>query len=201
MCQRLCAWGGCSSRPLVWRLVCTVGPTHTNRIDAPSGAPVALFDLEKITRMMLRQDILALHILGASSLNPPERSSRVAREVVRACLHRGIAHAYMDRVRALRARPFDAWEQGALAAVITGAALVERGVFALDVRALADLWPNGAVRASVEDPQDEVAALAALAACAASLSCERSPLPERPTDYDAASALLVGQRLLAAPSS
>lgn len=171
-------------------------------IDAPSGAPVALFDLEKIMRMMLRQDVLALHILGAAgSHHPDSEHSGVAREVVRMCLHKGIARHYIDVARGLRARPFEAWEPGALAPVITGAALVAHGVFALNVRELVALWPHGAVRDSVDDPQDEVAARGALAACQALLEGDHCALPERPTDYDAACALLVEQRLIAMHSS
>ena len=172
-------------------------------VDPTTGAPVALFDLEKIIRMMLRQDGLALHILGASGLHgPPDgEGSSLARAVVHACLHRGIARHYTDLVRGLQARPFHAWSAGALAPVITGAALVSQGVFGLDVRALADLWPDSAVRASVEDPQDERAAQAALAACAARLDPQRSVLPERPTDYDAACRMLVEQRLQAMASA
>lgn len=169
--------------------------------------PVSCFALEKITRMMLRQSALALHILAAPNLfNTPHHVGVDARHLIEMTLTRSIKAHYIDLLNHIEVAHLANDRQADLLDLtrqcITGCTLYVHGAFGLQMHSVSAFWLNGPVR-------DMLDALLASQPVEASLMRQASKtmrrlfdtaktrLPERPTDYNGAQSMLVNARLLA----
>lgn len=174
-----------------------------------AGDPWALFALEKIIRMMLRQSGLALELLAAPN-TLPAHSIFDPHEIITSCLHAGILSHVRDvtwRARqgfgALpRARQLDA-----LRVSLWGALLVEQRALVLGLSDAIERWAVSSerelMRALVDGEEgscDHVASLLDKLAEVADPDSEaaRISLGSRPRGYDVVNDMLVACRELTA---
>lgn len=164
--------------------------------------PYALFEVEKIVRMMLHQSGLAFEILASPAVLHDEDFP--ARRIVDAAVTRGILHHYRDVASGWMARLVETKGEGAEPAdvldvvrnALTGRALVD-GRAAFDVWALADEFQLTALLQDVEEGVepaliDEVSAK--VDELLEAVRPEDASLPERPNDYDWLNDFVVSSR-------
>ncbi len=140
--------------------------------------PFALFDIEKLVRMMLHQSGLAFEALCAAqslgALDVP------ARELARAAVTHEILSYYRDVTAVLETGNREGWRWRTL---MTGALLAQQGVVSHAMPTLCRMLGAGA-----EPSATEVVRLRTALAS--------SPhLPETPADYDLLNAFVVASRL------
>lgn len=172
----------------------------------------ACFDLEKITRMALRQSGLAAETLAsAACAEGLEPGARTARWMLAQAATRGLIHHYLDVTRQvvddLSRGEGSRWGVSAVLRCarecLTGVLLAERGHLIMSWPSLVAHADTPALAALLDASQAADAltpALSrelgdALATQRARIIPEASPLPERVPGYDALQALLVRARL------
>lgn len=177
--------------------------------------PYALFEVEKIVRMMLHQSGLALEILASPALLVAGRSGRrggeafPARRIVEAAITSDIIHHYRDVAgrwleRIEQAGRPDLGEVDALEVArnaLTGRALMD-GRVAFDLWSLAERYGDAALvdlvrRADeADEPGDDWLAefIERIGGLVDGLDPDAAALPESPTDYDWLDALVVNER-------
>ncbi len=160
----------------------------------PDATPFALFEVEKLARMALRQDGLAVEILAA-----PDRlhaSDFEPRDVVSWTMTRGVLAHYRDVTApwldALPHLPFTAVRLGARA-LLTGVALARDAAFGVELETLIahlDASRMGELLEALARRPEDAQIRAVLEAAARALHAEldpsvSGPLPEGVPDYDA----------------
>ena len=190
-----------------------------------SGQPLVLFDLEKITRMALRQSGLALQILGQPGAAWLARGWH-PHELLRACVSREVLSCFADVTARAAWRAQQRLEPGAqealddgdallmeLAQLLTGATLARDGALSYGVPELLGSWPALSARAILQevcergrrDALDAArrtsAGRGALVQSVQMLRAWLEPsravaLPARPADYEGAQQQLIQARLL-----
>ena len=158
------------------------------------GAPFAIFEVEKIARMALRQDGLAFEVLAAPArLHSTDFAPRA---LATWAMTRGVLAHYRDVTApwlgALSRLPADAVRLGARE-LLTGVALARDAAFGVELDTLLahlDASGFGGLLEALEARPEDVEVRAELEAAARALHAELDPsapgpLPERVPDYDA----------------
>ncbi|QDG53734.1 hypothetical protein FIV42_24215 [Persicimonas caeni] len=170
-----------------------------------SPVPYALFEVEKIVRMMLHQSGLAFEILASPAVLHDDAFP--ARRIVDAAITRNILHHYRDVASGWMARLVETRGQGAEPAdaldvvrnALTGRALVD-GRAAFDVWELVGDYGEGGLEELLRELQTgvEPAAVDALREHVDGLLAQIDPdvakLPESPRDYDWLNDFVVSSR-------
>lgn len=156
------------------RTVCGLRSWDDTREDVIDGEPWALFEVEKLVRMLLRQSGLAFELLASSRT---AGGTFPAREIVRAAVTREIVAYYQDVARPLvEATPAtdELWRWRSL---LTGLLLTRTGDVSLHLDTLLDA--TGAPRGAA----GEVPASDVVADAFAELDVRGAALPATPSDY------------------
>lgn len=181
--------------------------TITRETLSATPVPVCFFELEKITRMMLRQSALALHILAAPNLlNSTRDMGFDARLLIQMTLTRSIKAHYIDLLNHIDVASQSSNRMADLLDLtrqcLTGCTLYVHGALGLQMSTVSAFWPNGPVRDMLDkllaSQPVEMALIHQVSTTIRHLFVTaETNLPERPADYDGAQAMLVNARLLA----
>lgn len=186
------------------------------RLQGPGGAPIpyAVFEVEKLVRMLLGQSGLAFEVLASPVVFETHSSlagaAFPARRIVKAAVTSGLLHHYRDVARAGLAHMIAAKGQGArpadvnqlVRAALTGKALMRAQVDFDLTRLLAEHAPPGFAELLAATQADDLTEPAWLDSfehkmkgVLSALVPEDAALPSQPSDYDWLHDFVIAARL------